>query len=455
MSLGTSNRDGGKTSESGHLRALYKAFPNGGIFQGLNVSQRGAGANMSVDIAIGDALIPRSDATYAHPVFNDAVLNKVVSTADPSNPRRDIVIMYVDYTVTPSTGVSNNTNGVVLTKVVAGTPAGSPVDPSGAALQAAAGSGNPYIQLARVRVGAGVTSIANSVIDDLRTFASPAMGNNADQGQLINGQIVPSVASNNLTVAIKTLAGNDPSATDPVYVRIGNTVRVIMSALSVTLNAGTNWFTKGTSPIATTETDFFAFLGYNTNTSAVQLAISSMSQMRLYSDFSTTNSDWHYFGGTGTAPAATDVFENIGRFNAILGASASYNWSLPATQIIINRPTAYSREFSFTNPGSAGGTIKWRIMESGRKEIRGIGQVSNAGAWNVVDLTVLALRTIPTINANPITQQGGGTAGGWVEFTSKSSPAAGSPEVGGFSFLTRVANATNTAVQINFNALAT
>ena len=171
MSLGTSNRDGGKTSESGHLRAIYKALI-GEVISGLAVSQRGAGANMSVDIAIGDAVLPRSDATYGHPVFNDAILNKVVATADPSNPRRDIVILYLDYTVTPSTGVSNNTNGVVLTKIVAGTPAGSPTDPSADTLQAAAGSGNPYVKLSRVRVGAGVTSIANSVIDDLRAMAS-------------------------------------------------------------------------------------------------------------------------------------------------------------------------------------------------------------------------------------------------------------------------------------------
>lgn len=170
MSLGTTNRDGGKTSESGHLRSIYQSF-YGEVLGGLAVSQRGAGANMSVDIAIGDAVIPRSDATYGHPSFNDAVLNKTVTAADPTNPRRDIVIMYIDYTVAPSTGVSNNTNGVVLTKVVAGTPAGSPADPTDATLAAAAGSGNPYIKLARIRVGAGVTSLANSVIDDLRTFA--------------------------------------------------------------------------------------------------------------------------------------------------------------------------------------------------------------------------------------------------------------------------------------------
>lgn len=170
MSLGTSNRDGGKTSESGHLRALYKGY-DGEVLGGLAVSQRGAGANMSVDIAIGDAIIPRSDATYGHPSFNDAVQNKTITTADPSNPRRDIVVMYIDYTVTPSTGVSNNTNGVVATKVVAGTPAGSPSDPSDATIQSSVGASNPYIKLARVRVGAGVTSIGNSVIDDLRTFA--------------------------------------------------------------------------------------------------------------------------------------------------------------------------------------------------------------------------------------------------------------------------------------------
>lgn len=170
MSLATSNRDGGRTSESGHLRAIQKVIA-GEVLSGLNATQRAAGANMSVDVQIGDAVIPRSDATYGHPAWNDAVLNKTINTADVSNPRRDIVILYIDYNQAPSTGVSNNTNGVVKCTVVAGTPAGSPSDPSDATLQSAAGSGNPYIKLARVRVGTGVTSISNSVIDDLRTMA--------------------------------------------------------------------------------------------------------------------------------------------------------------------------------------------------------------------------------------------------------------------------------------------
>lgn len=170
MSLGTSNRDGGKTSESGHLRAIGK-IAVGEVLTGLAVSQRTAGVNMSVDISVGDALVPRSDGSYSHPVFNDAVYNQVIATADGSNPRRDIVVLYVNYGQAPSTAVSNNTNGVVKIKSVAGTPAGSPADPTDAAIQSSVGAGNPYIKLARVRVPAGQTSISNSLVDDLRTMA--------------------------------------------------------------------------------------------------------------------------------------------------------------------------------------------------------------------------------------------------------------------------------------------
>ncbi len=73
------------------------------------------------------------------------------------------------------------------------------------------------------------------------------------QGFLVNGKIVPSVASNNLTVALKTLAGNNPSVSDPVFIRIGDTVRAITSALSVTKNAGTNWGNAGGAELATQE----------------------------------------------------------------------------------------------------------------------------------------------------------------------------------------------------------
>src|ERR1035437_3885274 len=62
------------------------------------------------------------------------------------------------------------------------------------------------------------------------------------QGFATNYKIVTSVSSGNLTVALKTLAGGDPSATDPIYVRIGDTVRTITAATSRALPAGQGYY---------------------------------------------------------------------------------------------------------------------------------------------------------------------------------------------------------------------
>lgn len=250
MSLATSNRDGGRTNEAGHLRGVTKGFA-GQVLSGLAVSQRGAGANMSVDVAIGDAIIQRSDGTYGHPAWNDAVYNQVIAAADGSNPRRDIIVMYIDYGQTPSTGVANNTNGVVKITSVSGTAAGSPVDPSNATIQSAVGSGNPFVKLARVRVAAGATSISNSVIDDLRLMATAQ-----PQGGWLHDTVNTWVYGSATTF---TIAGVDVTAQFPVGSRIrlyqGGTVKyftVLSSTFStnttVTINGG-GTYTLANSPI--------------------------------------------------------------------------------------------------------------------------------------------------------------------------------------------------------------
>lgn len=258
MSLGTSNRDGGKTSESGHLRALAKMV-NGDVLEGLAVAQRGAGANMSVDVAIGDALIRRSDGSYAHPVFNDAVYNQVITAADGSNPRRDLIVLYVDYGQAPSTAVSNNTNGVVKIKVVTGTPAGSPVDPNGTAIQSSVGAGNPYTILARVRVPAGQTSITNSLIDDLRSMITAKLNSVptiAVQDLAITNQ---KIAAATLTLAKLTAAAvsslGDFSTSEiatPFKWTDGRTIYMMTVTGSVTNSASEQIF--GTAPMPASAT---------------------------------------------------------------------------------------------------------------------------------------------------------------------------------------------------------
>ena len=121
----------------------------------MAVSQRGAGANMSVDVAGGRGAIRGDLNTYEGSYFieNRGVTNKTVATSDPTNPRIDRVIAEVlnqEYS-----GSSN----LWQLRVMTGTPAGSPTAP---ALPDNATS------LCTIAVGAGVTSIVDANITDTR-----------------------------------------------------------------------------------------------------------------------------------------------------------------------------------------------------------------------------------------------------------------------------------------------
>lgn len=168
------------------------------------------------------------------------------------------------------------------------------------------------------------------------------------QGVLMNGKIAVSVASNNLTVAIKTMAGADPSASDPVYVRIGDTVRTITAALSVTRNAGTNWCNAGGAELVTLEVDYFVYLGYNA-TDGVTIGFARIPYARSYGDFSAITTDEKYAAiSTITTASVTDYYELIGRFAATLSAGAAYTWSVPTFTALnlIQRPIFETRLLS-------------------------------------------------------------------------------------------------------------
>ena len=170
------------------------------------------------------------------------------------------------------------------------------------------------------------------------------------QGMMYNGKIVPSVSSNNLTVALKGLDGNDPSATNPVYVRIGDTIRTITAALSVTKNAGTNWCNAGSTELAALEVDYFVYLGYNA-TDGVVIGFARFASASQYSDFSATSTNEKYCAiSTITTAASTDYYQVIGRFAATNSGTASYNWSVPTfTAINLKQHPIYeTRSLSIT-----------------------------------------------------------------------------------------------------------
>ncbi|HLY25748.1 MAG TPA: hypothetical protein VKQ72_05370, partial [Aggregatilineales bacterium] len=190
----------------------------------------------------------------------------------------------------------------------------------------------------KMTAGAGAGKVLTSDASGNGSWIAPVV-----QGGMINGKLATSVASNNFTLAIKTLAGNDPSVTDPVYVRIGNTLRAITAALSVTKNAGTNWMNLGSNELKTQDIDLFTYLGYNA-TDGVVIGFSPIPYARVYGDFSTTSTSETYAAiSTITHATSTDEYENVGRFNVTLSGASAYNWSIPSTSIIINHPIDSTR----------------------------------------------------------------------------------------------------------------
>lgn len=144
-----------------HLGIPYRDLMSEGVMSAtdLKVSQRGAGANMSVDVAAGVAWIAGDDATATQPLYrcyNDGTVNLAVTTAHGTNARIDIVVAEVRDS--SFSGVSQDWR----LRVIDGTPAGSPSAPA---------TPSNCIKLAEVSVPALDTTISDAQITDTRTRA--------------------------------------------------------------------------------------------------------------------------------------------------------------------------------------------------------------------------------------------------------------------------------------------
>ena len=108
---------------------------------------------------------------------------------------------------------------------------------------------------------------------------------------------------------------------------------------------------------------------------------------------------------------------------------------------------------SFTNTGTAGGTIYW-INLGGLRIAWSVGMTSNAASWLTVNWTTVGFTSTPIIVANAVSQ--GTASGGWVEWTGYATGGSGSPNSTGASFLTRYGNGVNSGTTtINFFMIGT
>lgn len=237
------------------------------------------------------------------------------------------------------------------------------------------------------------------------------------QGHLINGKIAVTDAAG-ITVAIKTLAGNDPSETDPVFVRIGDTVHTIMAALSVAKADGTNWMNAGSAELATKEIDYFVYLGYNA-TDGVVIGFSRYPGANSYDDFSATTTNEKYCAiSTITNAAATDYYEVIGRFAATLSAGAGYTWSVPTytAKNLIQRPIYETRSLTWLPTYTGSGSLTYTSVTENKASYKIVGNKvfielktsGTTGGTTSSSLYITAPFSRKSAEAN------GAMSGGWI-----------------------------------------
>ena len=133
----------------------------------LAVSQRGAGANMSVDVAAGDAYILGDAVTRQgmYHVRNDATVNVAVTAADATNPRIDRVVATIKDDAHDASGLN-----ICRIQTVDGTPT---VGATLTNLSGAAAIPASSLHLANILVSASPdVTIVTGDISDQRVFVT-------------------------------------------------------------------------------------------------------------------------------------------------------------------------------------------------------------------------------------------------------------------------------------------
>lgn len=183
----------------------------------LAVTQRGAGANMSVDVSAGKIVIPGTDISDQgkYLCWSDAVTNVVIATAPGTGLSRiDLVVAKVR----DADAIGGSNNDWVI-QAVTGTAAttGTQVAPAAPASS---------VTLAAVAVGPNVTSIVTGNLSDTRPTTRVSVRNNP-QGTiyLSSGQTIGAAAQCS-PMAVSSLRGGMTSPSNNLVVPVAGIYRV-------------------------------------------------------------------------------------------------------------------------------------------------------------------------------------------------------------------------------------
>lgn len=265
----------------------------------LTITQA-ASPSMAVQSASGWGAIVGSFTTNmgVYQFYNDAAVQLTVTTADPSNPRIDKVVVTIQDAY--YTGASNT----VTFQVIAGTPAGSPVAPT---------TPVDSLSLATIAVAAGATSITNANITDTRVNVTT----NLPVGDLTEVQ-----AGTGISVA---------SGTGPIP--------IVSTDLTIPVGYSTTATAAGTTTLTAASNSVQFFTGVTTQTIVMPVA----STMVLGESFTIQN-----------ATNATALTVNSSGGNFVATIPSGNTWTI--TCILTSGTTAASWDADFTGASTITGT---------------------------------------------------------------------------------------------------
>lgn len=177
-----------------HFASIVAGINDQAVVSGLGVTQRGAGANMSVDVAAGFAIINNQVTSFS--------LTNVAITADPTNPRWALIYISSGGVVTGTMGTAAATSPVI------------PVAPAGA------------VALAAVFVPAGATSVVNADINDLSILqAAPQVVGSGASGS--DALTIWGRTTNEAIAGIVGTAQTTDSVAGDLLVRVNDATKVV------------------------------------------------------------------------------------------------------------------------------------------------------------------------------------------------------------------------------------
>lgn len=298
MATYVTNRDsGGLTDEKGHLKFLANSY-TGNILDGMQVVESSP-TGMSVRVAAGNIRIPYSN--YAYMGWSEGYTGVSVATADPSNPRIDRVVAYVDRSMTFTDSDTNNPNSLKF-KAVTGTPNAVPSKPSDGAVNTSVGASNPWVEIGLITVPAAASTIVNANITDTRVYIAPTF--DTDWKKINTG--ITSVTYNgakSYTIGVDT----DLTSVLSRGMRLRSERANPAPMMSTLLNGTTQYYSKS-SPANMAFTDDFAVSAY------IYVTGYPSSTASIVSKLDASNNGWAF---------ALDVYGNL----RLYGYAGSGNWS--------------------------------------------------------------------------------------------------------------------------------